>query len=253
MKPIALAGLLILALGLCDSTMVHGQVSQSHSLHDLRRTLKDPMQYPRQSTIDDHSLRASIRAMEEGDMSEIEESKLVHWKPDAHSETAPLPEIRRPEMSLDGTWRVSRGMDGTTLWVRMLPSGSCVVTFQTGGCLGHWTLKRTGQILNGIMTLDRPVAEYLPLTYRRLYAVRVGGTDYLVPAPAVRDFEQNLSHDPHRRVPTFATGFYGLQRTILPKHKTLVTKPLRPKAFLPTGRSASPSPRSAFQGGGGAM
>ncbi len=56
----------------------------------------------------------------------------------------------------------------------------------------QWKLRRTGHYSGGALVLNRPVEEYFPLTYQRLYAVRVGSTEYLVPDVVVARFQNAM-------------------------------------------------------------
>jgi len=67
--------------------------------------------------------------------------------------------------------------------------------FITGGCLGGCRLSRTASVQNGVVTLDRAVAEYILRTYNTLYAVRIDGQEYQVPAYGIQTFEQQLAFD----------------------------------------------------------
>jgi hypothetical protein len=111
----------------------------------------------------------------------IVERRLDRWKPTKENDWAPSPAIQRPQTDIAGTWQVSRGLDGSSLVITRSGPGSYDITLQTAGCLGSWTLRRTGRYSAGVLVLNRPVQEYLPITYQKLYAVRIGSAECLVP------------------------------------------------------------------------
>jgi len=147
---------------------------------------------------------------------DIVEQKLAAWKPTAGNKTTPRRTLLSMTGDICGTWRVSRGMDGSTLWIRSPSPGSYIVSFRTGGCLSRWTLKRYGEFSDGVLSLNKPVEEYFPLTYSRLYLLTVAGKLYLVPDAAVRDFEKGVTADGSRIKDQLSVDFYGYHRVAAP-------------------------------------
>lgn len=64
------------------------------------------------------------------------------------------------------------------------------VRFSTGGCLGGCEFSRIATVTEGVIVLDGTVAEYVPRTYDTIYAIRVDGGEFLLPAESVPDFER---------------------------------------------------------------
>jgi hypothetical protein len=81
------------------------------------------------------------------------------------------------------TGRVPRALAGAVGKTRVFAASPATpaqgiivsVNLQTSGCVGGWTLRRTGRYSDGVLELDRPVLEYCPVTYQKLYAIRVAG------------------------------------------------------------------------------
>ena len=107
------------------------------------------------------------------------ESRARNWKPSKSDLLQPPMALFVPSMDISGTW--SRGLhSGSSLTIREQESGVYTVWLSTGGCLGHCSLKRKGSFSHGVLTLDRPLAEYDPGVHDRIYALRVGGNDCLL-------------------------------------------------------------------------
>ena len=113
--------------------------------------------------------------------------RIRSWKPSAADTTAPDSRRLVPDLELVGHWSVRRHLNGSSLEIQKLPSGEFRVRFATGGCLGSYEAVQTATFRDGILTLDEPVAEYLPAVYDRLYAVRVADEVRLLPAARVSD------------------------------------------------------------------
>ena len=156
---------------------------------------------------------------EEAIAADVIERKLAAWKPTAENETTPRRTLLSTTGDISGTWRVSRGMDGSTLWIRSSTPGRYVVSFRTGGCLSRWTLKRHGQYGDGVLSLNKPVEEYFPLTYSRLYVLTVAGQLYLVPDASVRDFEKGVTADGSRVERQLSVDFYAYRQVGPPSPK----------------------------------
>jgi hypothetical protein len=141
--------------------------------------------------------RSSMARMEEIASQEVED-ELKKWKPTKENDQTPKETIHSRKTDIVGRWKVWRFLDYSTLVIKRLGEDIYEVAFSTGGCLKRWKLKRQGCYVDGVLTLDRPVEEYFPLTYKRLYSVRIGNQDYLVADVAIADFQQSLSTDNKR-------------------------------------------------------
>ncbi len=91
-----------------------------------------------------------------------------------------------------GTWTCRHRLDGSVFTFSRRDDGQFDVDFSTSGCLGGCDLRRTAKIDKGIIRLDAAVAEYRPRTYNALYVIRIAGTEYLLPAELISDFEREL-------------------------------------------------------------
>ncbi len=60
----------------------------------------------------------------------------------------------------------------------------------------------------GTRDVDSAVREYCPFTYKKLYAVRVSGKEYLLPSASVLDFQENLDERGSPQEGTIGVGFY---------------------------------------------
>ena len=145
-------------------------------------------------------------------MAQVVEERLESWTPDSENEQQPLPEIRHKSMDIEGEWFVSRGLDGSALSIKQNGDDQFRIVFSTHGCLASYQLIRTGTFSDGVLTLNRPVDEYFPLTYKKLYAVRVGKEEFLLPSAAVEDFQSELSPDSEEVTDFIAKSFYVFKR-----------------------------------------
>jgi hypothetical protein len=91
-----------------------------------------------------------------------------------------------------GTWTCRHRMDGSAFTFSRRDDGQFDADFSTSGCLGGCDLRRTAKIDKGVVRLDAAVAEYRPRTYNTLYVIYIAGTEYLLPADGLSDFEQEL-------------------------------------------------------------
>lgn len=117
------------------------------------------------------------------------ERRAEQWQPKSFAVLADRA-ILSPQVDLSGTWSCRHRRDDTTFTFSPRRDGRFEVDFTTGGCLGSCRLERIATVDQGVIRLDRAVAEYLPRTYDRLYAIRLDGTDYLLPEPSVPEFER---------------------------------------------------------------
>jgi hypothetical protein len=127
---------------------------------------------------------------------------LRGWKPD-HRLKKPKATLINPDVDLQGTWVTATRMDYSTLAFEK-SAGGYTVRFVTGGCLGQWKLYRTAMCSHGVITLSAPIRPYRPGTYQTLYAIKVGGIDYLLPSCDVEQIQNGtvpLFFDGYRRKP----------------------------------------------------
>jgi hypothetical protein len=111
----------------------------------------------------------------------IVERELDRWKPTKENDWAPSPTIRSPQTDIAGNWGVSHVFDGTSLIITRSGPGNYDITLHSASCLTGWTLRRTGHYSDGVLVLNRPVQEFPSITYQKLYAVRIGSKECLVP------------------------------------------------------------------------
>lgn len=149
-----------------------------------------------------------MMANPEAIMANLKEEELGHWKPNKENSQVPMASIRSRQRNIVGTWTV----DGSALLIKHNGTKDYLVDFSTAGCLGHWCLQRKGHLANGIFILSRPVEEYASFTYQKLYVVRVGDKDYLVPDAAISDFQKSLSKDGKKIIDDLGIRFYAYSR-----------------------------------------
>jgi hypothetical protein len=145
------------------------------------------------------------------DISQLREKRLGRWKPDHENLTPILANIFRPKAEIVGDWKKDRFMGGSCLSIRKKASSAYVVDFTTFGSLDSWSLQREGTYKDGILRLTKAVAEYPgDATYDTLYAVSVGGNEYLISQASIRflvkSYAKNRVVDWPRYGPLFAFG-----------------------------------------------
>lgn len=119
------------------------------------------------------------------DQSAWAEKQLLGWQPGPEHSQLPIRSIRHRKMEIAGEWDRRGGHDGSHLSIEPSGKHTYAVAFRTAGCFGDWHLERSAKYINGVLTLDRPVEEQNGFTYKRLYAVRIAGEEYLLPSVAV--------------------------------------------------------------------
>jgi hypothetical protein len=117
------------------------------------------------------------------------EWKAWNWTPGPADRIRPDESLIAPGMAIAGTWRATIGR---LLTITPQENGEYSVLLSTGGCLGHWKLERTAKFHDGVLTLNHPLVEYAPNIYDTIYAVRVGGRDYLLAASDIGFFQKEL-------------------------------------------------------------
>jgi len=120
------------------------------------------------------------------------ERRARDWKPEPIPVLSDSTLIAADEV-ITGEW-IQRGrLYHTSFSFAERGDGKYDVSFSTGGCLGGCELSRTAAVNDGLITLNSAVAEYVPNTYFSLYMIRVRGSDYLLPATSVVDFEREIA------------------------------------------------------------
>ncbi|MCB9853237.1 MAG: hypothetical protein H6819_09095 [Phycisphaerales bacterium] len=139
------------------------------------------------------------------------EAELKDWRPPDGLQPPPAT-IRVSSIDLEGSWLGRTGMDTASMVISRRNDGTFDVNFSTSGCLGGWRLKRTATYKDGILELDRPVQEYCPITFRRLYTIRANGTELLLPETSVADLMQDRDADGNFNPGSIGIRFYTYGR-----------------------------------------
>lgn len=123
------------------------------------------------------------------------EAELRGWKRSKSHDFIPPASLRSTEVNLTGTWSHSTGFDHAAFYFLPAQGATLPLYLVTGGCTGLWELKRTARYENGVVTLSRPIKTYPSLCYDRLYRLRIGEKEYLVPDIGVEEFQKAISPD----------------------------------------------------------
>lgn len=108
------------------------------------------------------------------------------WDPTSEQQMSPPADVLAADLSIAGEWKYA--WRHTALDIKPDGPGSWRVTFRSGtGCsFGKSILLcRTAKYEDAVLVLDRPVQELSGKTYQRIYAVRSGDREYLVPSMRV--------------------------------------------------------------------
>jgi hypothetical protein len=97
------------------------------------------------------------------------------------------------DINIAGDWLERGRHHSTSFSFSPLASGSFDAQFKTHGCSGGAAFSRQATWRAGTIRLDRAVADILGRTYDTLYAMRLDGTEYLLPSACVENFEQELA------------------------------------------------------------
>ncbi len=147
-----------------------------------------------------------------GESSRYVEAELAKWSPKAADLQVPPEKLRDSSIEVEGDWIGRTGMDSARMSIQRRSSNDYDIDFATSGCLSHWELRRTGTYRDGVLTLDRPVQEYCPITFKTLYAIRVDGKELLLPASNVSNLLKDLDDDGRSRPNTIGVRFYTYGR-----------------------------------------
>jgi len=123
------------------------------------------------------------------------EQWLDKWQPGPEHSQVPMESIRCRQTDITGKWWGPHSIGHAVTWLAIGSGGgrSYRVIIKGNGCLGELRLERTGEYADGVLTLDRPVQDYLGRVYKKLYAVRIAGEEYLLPSASVGEVEAAIS------------------------------------------------------------
>ena len=128
-------------------------------------------------------VEAATRVVEESIRKEFD-PKLEYAKPPA---TGGLVE----GVDLQGTWSSPVDLQYTAITFKKQPAGEYSVEFRSGGCLMDWLLHREATYSGSAIAFNKPVHEYLPATYTRMYTISFKGTVYLIASDRITKFEED--------------------------------------------------------------
>ena len=140
------------------------------------------------------------------------ETELAKWSPSSEDMKVPRESLRDRSMNVTGEWIGRTGMDYAALSIKPRSGNEYDVTFATGGCLSDWQLRRIGKYAHGVLTLDRPVQEYCPITFNTLYAIRIDGKELLLPAGNTTELMEDVDSDGHAKSNSIGVSFYTYGR-----------------------------------------
>jgi hypothetical protein len=124
------------------------------------------------------------------------EEWLDRWQPGPEHAQVPMESIRHREMDITGKWWSPHSIGHAVSWLAIGSGGgsSYRVIVKTGGCF-ELRFERTGKYADGVLTLNRPAQDALARIYRKLYAVRIAGEEYLLPSASIGEVEATISKD----------------------------------------------------------
>ena len=105
----------------------------------------------------------------------------------ASASTGSIPDhvlaLRDPSINIEGEWAGSPGIDhGSSILIRRKSDVAYSVEFTAFGIEGIYTLNRTGQYVNAVLTLDRVVRDYFPGDIvQRFIVIKRNTSELLVP------------------------------------------------------------------------
>jgi hypothetical protein len=122
-------------------------------------------------------------------LSEEELGLTADWTPGPEQAHEPTESVLARDAQITGEWT----MANVYIDISGDSPGQYDVLFNTHlRCVGC-TLRRTATYRDGILELDRPVRAILGPAYQRLFTVTADGTEYLLPAAYVTEFESRAS------------------------------------------------------------
>lgn len=147
--------------------------------------------------------------------SEAIEKLLAKWKPPKGQPRMPRTELRSADTKIEGVWEINRGnLEFSRLTITRSSPGTYAVELYHTCCVAGWKLKRTGRYDKGILTLELPITESYgeKFAYQTIYAVKISGTECLLPANTVEKVEPNLLTQQKYFEPDSAESQYGFRR-----------------------------------------
>jgi len=160
------------------------------------------------------------------------EEWLDRWQPEPEHAQVPMESIRHREMDITGKWWSPHSIGHAVSWLAIGSGGgsSYRVIVKTSGCF-ELRFERTGKYADGVLTLNRPAEDALARVYRKLYAVRIAGEEYLLPSTSIGEVEATISKDGTR-----ALDPYMLRSRLFVRKPTqqlpISTRPLPPAVVV---------------------
>lgn len=146
--------------------------------------------------------------------SKLAEEELADWKPESECPTKLHESLLDNALDPAGRWVNNCVHDaGNTLTLVRTAEGEYEVIFRTSGGLLSWQLSRTATYRDGVLTLNRPVQEYAPWIYQRLYPARIDGNQYLIPSHGVPEVHKEALPFAHGFAETTAAHCYAYRRS----------------------------------------
>lgn len=127
--------------------------------------------------------------------AEYVEARLEGWRPQDDDDVVPPDRCRVPSMEITGEWLCESRLIRASLTIHSREDGKYSVDFSTSGCLRRWRLHRVGTFDDGVLMLDKPVQEYSSVTFNKMYAIRLGHQEMLLPAPNVSRIMRSLTDE----------------------------------------------------------
>ena len=88
---------------------------------------------------------------------------------------------------IEGEWDSSYWHDGVHLLIKKVEANKYEVLYFARGDLDSWLIKRTAFFKNGVLELNKPVEEYMPLgTYKHFYLLKLNEGVRLISQPLAR-------------------------------------------------------------------
>ena len=88
------------------------------------------------------------------------EAWLAGWTPDLADATAVAPYPVPVDLDLGGCWSRGDLFVETTFELTRLADGCYGVVMKTSGCVGRWESRRRGELVDGVLVLDRAIDDY---------------------------------------------------------------------------------------------
>ncbi|MFN0138128.1 MAG: hypothetical protein ACKVS9_18645 [Phycisphaerae bacterium] len=161
---------------------------------------------------DSLSSESNVHSWDEAQTACFIEQELADWSPSVADAQAPPEYLRNRSVAIEGVWIGRTDMDYASMTITRRADNNYDVEFVTGGSLSSWCLKRTASYRDGVLTLDRPVREYCPITFKSMFTIQVDGKELLLPASTVSEFLPDVDADGNSRPRTIGVSFYTYGR-----------------------------------------